>query len=96
MAKAHQIFWFGDQTGDLSQLRPLLYTCNSPILDAFLSQAFHGLRAEIGELPSQDRQVYPHFNSVASIFEWRNCQTKANPAIESALTCLNHLAHFIE
>jgi hypothetical protein len=33
---------------------------------------------------------------VASILDWRSHQQKAYPAIDSALTCINQLAQFIE
>ncbi|KAJ5996959.1 hypothetical protein N7522_008619 [Penicillium canescens] len=97
MARVQQIILFGDQTDDFLSLRRLLSPNQSPpLLESFLNNAIRGLRAEIGSLPLQDRQQYPNFPTVASILDWRSRQQKPYPAIDSALTCINQLAQFIE
>jgi hypothetical protein len=97
MARVQQIILFGDQTDDFLSLRRLLSPNRAPpLLEPFLNNAIRGLRAEIGSLPLQDRQQYPNFPTVASILDWRSRQQKPYPAIDSALTCINQLAQFIE
>lgn len=96
MARVQQIILFGDQTDDFTSLRRLLSPNAEPLLSAFLNRAVRGVRTEISSLPLQARQQYPHFPSVASMLDWRESQKKAYPAIDSALTCINQLAHFIQ
>lgn len=96
MARVQQIILFGDQTEDFGSLRPLLSPNRAPLLESFLKDAVRGLRTEIASLPLHDRQQYPYFPTVASVLDWRSQQQKAYPAIDSALTCINQLAQFIE
>ncbi|CAG8244814.1 unnamed protein product [Penicillium olsonii] len=96
MARVQQIILFGDQTEDFGSLRRLLSPNRAPLLETFLNNAVRGLRSEIASLPLQDRQQYPYFPTVASLLDWRSRQQKAYPAIDSALTCINQLAQFIE
>lgn len=96
MARVQQIILFGDQTEDFGSLRPLLTPNRAPLLESFLQNAVRGLRTEIAFLPLQDRQQYPYFPTVASVLDWRIRQQKAYPAIDSALTCINQLAQFIQ
>ncbi|KAK9859262.1 hypothetical protein MYU51_016431 [Penicillium brevicompactum] len=96
MARVQQIILFGDQTEDFGSLRPLLTPNRATLLESFLQNAVRGLRTEIAFLPLQDRQQYPYFPTVASVLDWRIRQQKAYPAIDSALTCINQLAQFIQ
>lgn len=96
MARVQQIILFGDQTDDFTSLRRILTPNAEPLLNAFLNKAIRGLRTEISSLPLQVRQQYPHFPSVGSLLDWRDTQKKAYPSIDSALTCVNQLAHFIQ
>jgi hypothetical protein len=96
MARVQQIILFGDQTDDFTSLRRLLSPNVEPLLNDFLNKAVRGVRTEISSLPLQVRQQYPHFPSVASLLDWRDGQKKAYPALDSALTCINQLAHFIQ
>lgn len=96
MARVQQIILFGDQTEDFGSLRHLLTPNRAPLLESFLNNALRGLRTEIASLPLQERQQYPYFSTVASILDWRSRQQNAYPAIDSALTCINQLAQFIE
>ncbi|KAJ5358433.1 uncharacterized protein N7496_010846 [Penicillium cataractarum] len=95
MARVQQIILFGDQTDDFTSLRCLLTPNAEPLLNAFLNKAIRGLRTEISSLPLQVRQQYPHFPSIGSLLDWRDAQKNAYPSIDSALTCINQLAHFI-
>lgn len=95
MARVQHIILFGDQTDDFTSLRRLLSPNTEPLLSSFLNKAVRGVRTEISSLAPQVRQQYPHFPSVASLLDWRDSKKKAYPAIDSALTCINQLAHFI-
>lgn len=96
MANQHQIYLFGDQTHEISaKLQALLHSKSSPILKSFFEEVHHKLRAEIGELPARDKEIFPRFSSIAEILAWRKRQDKYIQAIENALTCTYQLAYFI-
>lgn len=96
MANQFQIYLFGDQTHEVSaKLQALLHSKRSPILQSFFHEVHHKLRAEIGQLPARDKEIFPRFSSIAEILAWRKRQDKYIQAIENALTCTYQLAYFI-
>jgi hypothetical protein len=96
MVNQLQIYLFGDQTHEISaKLQALLHSKSSPILQSFFDEVYHKLRAEIGQLPARDKEIFPRFSSIAEILAWRKRQDKYIQAIENALTCTYQLAYFI-
>lgn len=96
MGSQRTVFLFGDQTYDvLAHLPPLLRSQESPILNSFFEQAYCTIREEIGALSTQERKSFCHFTSISSLLEWRVRDQVINPPVESALTCIYHLASFI-
>lgn len=96
MGSQFKVYLFGDQTFDLfPNLRQLLYSKNSPLLESFFEQAYYKIRAEIGSLPATERESYAHFTSIADILSWERQHTLHHPPIQSALTCIYQLGEFI-
>lgn len=96
MANQLQIYLFGDQTHEIStKLQALLHSKSSPILQSFFDEVHRRLRAEIGQLPARDKEIFPRFSSIAEILAWRKRQDTYIQAIENALTCTYQLAYFI-
>ncbi|KKK13706.1 polyketide synthetase PksP [Aspergillus rambellii] len=93
--KSHHIYLFGDQTGDFENgLRGLLQAKNHPVVSSFFQRCYHAVRQEIAALPPSERSRFPRFTSIVDLLA-RHCESRGNPAIESALTCIYQLGCFI-
>lgn len=97
MVNQLHLYLFGDLTYDIStKLQPLLHFDSYPLLRSFFDCVSDKLRAEIGQLPAQDKEVFPRFSSIAELLTWRNGHSRSNPAVENALTCIYQLGEFIQ
>ncbi|KAL1953845.1 hypothetical protein VTO42DRAFT_2105 [Malbranchea cinnamomea] len=96
MVNQLHIYLFGDQTYDISTKLPqLLHSNPSLLVQSFVDCACDKLRAEIGQLPARDKEIFPRFSSIAELLAWRNRHNQSVPPIENALTCIYQLGHFI-
>jgi len=87
---------FGDQTVDPTQfLSKVLRRKGCPLLSSFLEQAHVALQDEISLLPSIARRGLPSFSNIAELVERYYTAEQPSIAIESTLTCLAQLTHFI-
>jgi len=90
------VILFGDQTVDCqSFLKKALRRKNCPILSTFLEQVHAALQDELSSLPSATRQHVPVFSSVSEFTERYYEIDQPDLAVESAITCLAQLTHFI-
>ena len=90
------VILFGDQTVDPKQfLTKVLRRKGSPLLSAFLEQVQVALQEEISVLPAACRKDLPAFSNPAELVERYHAAEQHNIAIESTLTCLAQLTHFI-
>jgi len=90
------VILFGDQTVDPKQfLTKVLRRKGSPLLTSFLEQVQVALQDEISVLPATARKGLPAFSNVAELVERYHTAEQPNIAIESTLTCLAQLTHFI-
>ncbi|KAK6610575.1 Conidial yellow pigment biosynthesis polyketide synthase 2 [Botrytis cinerea] len=90
------VILFGDQTADCqSFLKKALRRKNCPILSTFLEQAHAALQDELSSLPSTARQHVAVFSSVSEFTERYFEADHPDLAVESAITCLAQLTHFI-
>lgn len=90
------IFLFGDQTADqTSLLQKLVLRHKNPLLAAFLEQTSVALRQEVSRLPQVQRQQIPSFLRVSTLFDLYTQQSLRNPILDSALTVIAQLGHFI-
>lgn len=97
MVNQLHLYLFGDLTYDIStKLQPLLHSESYPLLRSFFDCVCDKLRAEIGRLPAQDKEVFPRFSSIAELLTWRSSHSRSNPAVENALTCIYQLGEFIQ
>ncbi|KAI9370749.1 conidial yellow pigment biosynthesis polyketide synthase [Aspergillus egyptiacus] len=95
MEDSYHVYLFGDQTGDFEVgLRHLLQAKNHTIVSAFFQKSYHALRQEISSLSPAERSIFPRFTSLVDLLA-RHCESRGNPALESALTCLYQLGCFI-
>ncbi|EGD94040.1 polyketide synthase [Trichophyton tonsurans CBS 112818] len=96
MVNQLHLYLFGDLTYDIStKLQPFLHSQSYPLLRSFFDCVCDKLRAEIGRLPAQDKEVFPRFSSIAELLTWRSSHSRSNPAVENALTCIYQLGEFI-
>jgi hypothetical protein len=87
---------FGDQTADCETfLKKALRRKGCPLLSSFLEQATTALQIEISSLPSGSRRHLPNFSNIAEFVERYYAESKPDVAIESTITCLAQLTHFI-
>jgi len=87
---------FGDQTVDPQQfLLKIVRRKGSPLLSSFLEQVQIALQDEISALPASCRKGVPAFSTPAELVERYHAAEQPNIAIESTLTCLAQLTHFI-
>lgn len=97
MVNQLHLYLFGDLTYDIStKLQPLIHSESYPLLRSFFDFVCDKLRAEIGRLPAQDKEIFPRFSSIAELLTWRISHSRSNPAVENALTCIYQLAQFIQ
>lgn len=90
------VILFGDQTVESrSFLKKALARKGCPILSTFLEQAHAALQEELISLPSQSRQHIPIFSSIPEFTERYFAAGQPDIAIESGITCLAQLIHFI-
>jgi hypothetical protein len=90
------VILFGDQTVDPKQfLTKLLRRKGSPLLTSFLEQVQVALQIEISALPATCRKNLPAFSNLAELVDRYHAAEQPNIAIESTLTCLAQLTHFI-
>ncbi|MCJ1476563.1 hypothetical protein MMC13_005229 [Lambiella insularis] len=93
---AVEIVLFGDQTADYKPfLKDALSRKGFPILTSFLEQGGRVLREEVAALPARWRDHIPPFSNVRELAERQHDFSPQEAALESALTSLAHLAHFI-
>lgn len=88
---------FDDQIADLrGNLRRLHQSRTSTVLvQSFLESASGALRDEVGKQPKSFRDKIPSFRNPFDLVERHVGSNMQNPAIESALLCVCHLANFI-
>ena len=87
---------FGDQTVNCEAfLKKTLRRKGCPLLSSFLEQVTSVLQAEISTLPSASRRLLPNFSNVAEFVERYYAESQPDVAIESTITCLAQLTHFI-
>jgi hypothetical protein len=90
---------FGDQSVDTHAF--LADFCGggktpSVLARSFLEQVGTALRREVDQLSSIERQRVPRFSDVKDLNDnYHNHEIK-NAAVDSALLCTTHLAHYIE
>ncbi|KAK2629894.1 hypothetical protein QTJ16_000714 [Diplocarpon rosae] len=90
------VILFGDQTADPKTfLTKVLRRKGSPLLHSFLEQVQVALQDEISSLPSSSRRDLPPFSNVAELVERYYNAERYSIAMESTLTCLAQLSHFI-
>ncbi|KAL2811319.1 hypothetical protein BJX63DRAFT_277187 [Aspergillus granulosus] len=95
MEGSYHVYLFGDQTGDFEAgLRRLLQAKNHTFVSAFFQRSYHALRQEIAGLPPAERSMFPRFTSIVDLLA-RQCESRGNSAMESALTCIYQLGCFI-
>ncbi|KAF1811192.1 polyketide synthase [Eremomyces bilateralis CBS 781.70] len=95
MASESNIYLFGDQTAEYDAgIRRLLHDKTQPFLSTFFSQSYQALRQEIGSLTYQKRSEFPRHSSLVELLS-RSKEGKANPALETAFTCIHQLGLFI-
>lgn len=95
MADETRVLIFGDQTCDVNaKLRQLLLVQSNPILTTFFGQAFYVIRTELGYLPVAEQKTFPKFNSIADLLS-RQRRDGVNQALQTALSCIYQLGHFI-
>ncbi|KAL2862531.1 type I polyketide synthase [Aspergillus lucknowensis] len=97
MAGKVQIILFGDLTCDsVAGLRSLARIKDNPLLTSFFERVAAGLRAEIGSLPSLQRDGFVRFTHFAELLsKTQKSTTRPHPAVENALVCAYQLACFI-
>lgn len=91
------ILLFGDQTGDYVKiLSQLLHIKENTVLTSFFEKAYYALRDEVSQQPRAVRDQISGFSSIADLVARYSESTAArsNP-LESALTCISHIACFI-
>lgn len=95
MANLVQVFVFGDQSYDASDLLfQLLHTHDDVILSSFLDSSFRTLQVEVYKLNEEQRLACPRFSKLADLLpHWRN--GTLNPALDQALTCVCHIGTFL-
>lgn len=87
---------FGDQTVDPKQfLLKVLRRKGYPLLSSFFEQVQVALQDEITSLPSRSRRNLPPFSNIAELVERYYEADQPDIGIESTLTCLAQLSHFI-
>ena len=90
------VILFGDQTVDPKQfLLKIVRRKGSPLLSSFLEQVQIALQDEISALPAICRKGVPAFSTPAELVERYHAAEQPSIAIESTLTCLAQLTHFI-
>jgi hypothetical protein len=96
MANPMQVFVFGDQTYDASDLMfKLLHTHDDVILSNFLDSSSRVLKQEVPRLKEEQRLICPRFSKLADLLpHWRN--GTLNPALDQALTCICHIGTFLQ
>jgi hypothetical protein len=90
-----QIFVFGDQTYDASDLMfKLLHIHDDVILSSFLESSLQVLRQEMSKLADEQRTKSPRFSKLVELLpHWQ--KGTLNPALDQALTCICHIGTFI-
>lgn len=87
---------FGDQTVDPKQfLLKLLRRKGYPLLSSFFEQVQVALQDEVSFLPSRNRHNLPPFSNIAELVDRYYEAGEPEIGIESTLTCLAQLSHFI-
>ncbi|EKD13976.1 polyketide synthase [Drepanopeziza brunnea f. sp. 'multigermtubi' MB_m1] len=90
------VILFGDQTADPQQfLTKVLRRKGSPLLSSFLEQAQVVLQEEVSSQSPSHRRELPAFSNIAELVERYYKADRPNIAIESTVTCLAQLVHFI-
>ena len=87
---------FGDQTVDCRQfLKKALRRKGCPILSSFLDQVQIALQNEISALPAGSRRHIAPFSNLAEFVERYYTDSQPNTVVDSVITCLAQLTHFI-
>lgn len=86
----------GDQTVDVCPfLEHLLTKKRTPLLQNFLERSKDVLQEEIYKLSTSERVGIPQFSSLRNLVDEYRRRCLRVASLESALTCLAQLAHFI-
>ncbi|KAH8730335.1 hypothetical protein GQ44DRAFT_747268 [Phaeosphaeriaceae sp. PMI808] len=95
MADPIQVFVFGDQTFDASELMfRLLHTHDDMMLSSFLDSSYRTLKQEVSNLKDEQRSSCPRFSKLAELLPyWRN--GTLNPALDQAMTCISQIGTFL-
>lgn len=87
---------FGDQTVDCQAfLKKALRRRGCPILSSFLDQVQTVLQDEIASLPASSSRHIPPFTNLAEFVERYYTESEPNIVVDSVITCLAQLTHFI-
>ena len=90
------VILFGDQTIDCQAfLKKALRRKGLPLLSSFLDQVHTVLQDEISALPAGSRRHIASFTNLAEFVERYYMESQPDVAIESTITCLAQLTHFI-
>lgn len=90
------LFLFGDQTASQEPLlRRLAARKDNGILTTFIQRAISLLKDEIRTLPRNRRNLMPDFLSLSHLVEWYFTGHLRVPELDSALTTIAQLGHFI-
>jgi hypothetical protein len=87
---------FGDQTVDCQAfLKKALRRPGCPLLSSFLDQVQTALQNEISALPAASRRHLPQFTNLAEFVERYYAESQPDTVVDSVITCLAQLTHFI-
>ena len=90
-----EVYVFGDQTADCrSFLTKVFARKEDVLLHTFLEKASEAIRAEHHSRSHISNNV-PSFGTVQELIDRYSASDVPDPAIESAIVCLSHFAHFI-
>jgi hypothetical protein len=87
---------FGDQTADQSSLlRKALVRKENVLLQTFFDKVSIALRDEVQRLPRSQRETIPDFLTISHLVEAYYEKGSKVPMLESCLTTIAQLAHYI-
>lgn len=91
------ILLFGAQAGDVySRLHPILFQRgHSTLLASFLNRVSSALRADISQLPRDQKDKIPPLNNLLEFLERHHRLRERSAAVENVLLCICQLAQII-
>ncbi|KAJ4306093.1 hypothetical protein N0V88_000889 [Collariella sp. IMI 366227] len=89
---------FGDQSLDTHGFLTRFFRQENHgvLAKAFLGQVTHALLAAIGELPLDQRKIFPPFRNLQQLNERYAIQKVKHAGIDAALLCISQLAHYLD